>query len=150
MKQKVPQSIILTEICLVVFAVMLVLADVFLYPLTGWYMKARNIDSGKIRAALIIVLYVESVFGWLLIFRLGKLVRNIKHGNVFIEQNVKILRFVSYLCLGIGITAIVGGVFYQPFFFVAIAALFMTLIVRIVKNVFQQAILMKNELDYTV
>jgi hypothetical protein len=39
---------------------------------------------------------------------------------------------------------------YPLLLLVAIAAGFMGLIVRIVKNAFQQAIAMKDELDYTV
>ena len=38
----------------------------------------------------------------------------------------------------------------MPLFMLAAAAAFMALIVRIVKNVFQQAIAMKSELDLTV
>jgi hypothetical protein len=39
---------------------------------------------------------------------------------------------------------------YLPLSFVSLAAGFMALIVRIVKNVFERAIVMKDELDLTV
>lgn len=45
---------------------------------------------------------------------------------------------------------LLAGLWYLPFFVAAMAAAFMALIVRIVKNAFQQALLMKDELDYTV
>ena len=50
---------------------------------------------------------------------------------------------IWYLCL-------VSCLYYLPFIAVAIAAGFMALIVRIIKNIFQQAIDMKAELDLTI
>ena len=52
--------------------------------------------------------------------------------------------------MGAGLICLVSTVYYFPFAAVGIAACFMALIVRIVKNVFQQAIAMKSELDLTV
>ena len=45
---------------------------------------------------------------------------------------------------------LVSCLYYLPFIAVAIAAGFMALIVRIIKNIFQQAIDMKAELDLTI
>ena len=52
---------------------------------------------------------------------------------------------LAALALGLG-----AGLLYLPCLVCAMAAGFMALIVRIVKNAFQQALLMKDELDYTV
>ena len=60
------------------------------------------------------------------------------------------LRAVSWYCVWVALICLAGCVCYPPFVFVAIAAAFMALIVRIVKNVFQQAISMKSELDLTI
>ena len=48
------------------------------------------------------------------------------------------------LCLPAGI------VIYLPFAFLAVAAGFMALIVRVLKNAFEQAVHMKDELDFTI
>jgi len=40
--------------------------------------------------------------------------------------------------------------YYFPWVFVAVAAAFMGLIVRVVKNVVAQAVALQNEVDYTV
>ena len=53
-------------------------------------------------------------------------------------------------CVGAGAVCLVSCLYYLPFIAVAIAAGFMALIVRIVKNIFQQAIDMKAELDLTI
>ena len=45
----------------------------------------------------------------------------------------------------------VGAVLGLPFIFaIGVAAAFMALIVRVIKNAFAQAVKMKDELDYTV
>ena len=46
--------------------------------------------------------------------------------------------------------AVWNSKYYLPFLLVAVTAAFMMLIVRVVKNVFQQAIEMKSELDLTI
>ncbi len=150
MKSKTPRSLILTEIFLYILAVCLLALDVFLWPLSGWYMQLRQITNTTTRIVLVVVLYACSLPGWMILFELFRLIRNIKRGSVFVDQNVGILRIVSYSCLLVGVITFAGGFFYQPFFFVTVAALFLTLIVRVVKNVLQQAIDMKDELDFTV
>ena len=65
-------------------------------------------------------------------------------------RNVKLLRQVSWCCVGAGAVCLVSCLYYLPFIAVAIAAGFMALLVRIVKNIFQQAIDMKAELDLTI
>ena len=45
---------------------------------------------------------------------------------------------------------VVSCAYYIPFFFVAIAAGFVGLIVRVIKNVFAEAIALKDENDFTI
>ena len=52
--------------------------------------------------------------------------------------------------LAAAVISALSALYYAPFFVIAMAAAFMALIVRIVRNVFQTAIGMKDELDYTV
>ena len=48
------------------------------------------------------------------------------------------------------LVCLAAGLWYLPFFIGTMAAAFMALIVRIVKNAFEQALAMKDELDFTV
>ena len=79
-----------------------------------------------------------------------QLLQNIRAQLVFDAQNVRLLRQVSWCCVGAGAVCLVSCLYYLPFIAVAIAAGFMALIVRIIKNIFQQAIDMKAELDLTI
>ena len=114
-----------------------------------WFIGLRGM-AWQTGAALMVTIYLCSVFAWFLLFHLWKLLDNMKKGLVFIEDNVKRLRVVSWCCVGAAVICFASCAYYLPFLFVSIAAAFMALIVRIVKNVFQQANAMKSELDFTV
>ncbi len=150
MNSNTRNSALLTEIFIYILAACLLVLDIGLWPLSGWYMKIRNMTGEGIRITLVVILYACSVLGWFILWKMLRLIRNIRKGIVFTEQNVSILRAVSLLCLGVGILTFAGGFFYQPLFFVTLAALFLTLVVRVVKNVMQKAVEMKDELDLTV
>ena len=150
MNSNTRNSALLTEIFIYILAACLLVLDIGLWPLSGWYMKIRNMTGEGIRITLVVILYACSVLGWFILWKMLRLIRNIRKGIVFTEQNVSILRAVSLLCLGVGILTFAGGFFYQPLFFVTLAAIFLTLVVRVVKNVMHKAVEMKDELDLTV
>ena len=150
MKSNIAKSALLTEIFIYVLAACLLALDILLWPMSGWYMKLRHMSGEALRITLVVILYACSALGWLILIEMYRLIRNIRKGIVFTEQNVTILKAVSLLCLGIGVLTFAGGFFYQPLFFVTLAALFLTLVVRVVKNVMHRAVEMKDELDLTV
>ena len=149
MKEIQSKSILLTQIMLVIFAVILLLADVFMMPFARWFFGAR-IPDGAGLTVIIVVMYLCTAVGWVFIFCMWQLLANIRRGDVFVEENVKLMTLVSLLMLLAALLTVAGCFFYLPFIFVSISALFVALIVRIVKTVFQQAIAMKSELDLTI
>ena len=60
------------------------------------------------------------------------------------------MRIASWACVGAAAVCLAGTFFYPGMFVPALAAAFMALIVRIVKNSFEAAIRMKDELDLTI
>lgn len=81
---------------------------------------------------------------------LWKLLGNILDGQVFIPQNTRLLRVISFLLFFATIIFAVAGYFYMPFFLLSVCAAFITLIVRVVKNCFAAAIILKDENDMTI
>jgi chromate transport protein ChrA len=81
---------------------------------------------------------------------LHRLLGNIRGGIVFARENVKELRRTSWCCFGVCAICLLSTAYYMPFLLISVAAGFVGLIVRIVKNTFEQAIAMKEELDFTV
>ena len=143
------KSILLSQICTAIFALLLAALDIGCYWAVHWFIRLRNMNWQK-GIAFMVTIYLCSIFAWILLYGLWRLLGNMKSGQVFVEENVRRLRTVSWCCVGAGLICLVSTVYYIPFAAVGIAACFMALIVRIVKNVFQQAIAMKSELDLTV
>lgn len=143
------RSVRLSQACVIVFALLLLALDIGCYWAVGAFIRLRNMawQSGVL---MMLTIYLCSIFAWLLLVRLWRLLRNMQAGRVFEEENVRILRAVSWYCVGVCFICLASAAYYIPFAAVGIAAGFMALIVRIVKNVFQQAIAMKSELDFTV
>lgn len=140
-------SIGLSLCCVWVFAVILLAVDASGYWLVRWYAGIRYINFTEV---LIIVLYVSSIFGWICLWCLRALLRNMQNEKVFVPENVSLLRRISWCCASAAAIILVCALFYLPMLIPAVAAAFMMLIVRVVKNVFQQACSMKDELDLTI
>lgn len=142
-------SIRLSQACVVLFMALLAALDIGCYWAVQWFCGLRLMARQNV-FWMMATLYLCSVFGWVLLWKLWRLLKNIRAQIVFDAQNVKLLRAVSWCCVGAGIVCALSCLYYLPFLLVAVAAGFMALIVRIVKNVFAQAIEMKSELDFTI
>ena len=143
------RSIVLSQFCVGAFALLLLAIDILGYWLVGFFIQLRNMNW-QLGAVILAAVYLCSVFAWIVLWRLWKLLGNIKAGRVFISENIGHMRTVSWCCAAVALACLLAGLAYLPFFICAMASAFMALIVRIVKNAFQQALLMKDELDFTV
>lgn len=143
------RSIDLSCVCVVLFMALLAALDAGCYWAVQWFTRLRLMNRQYV-FLMMSTIYLCSVFGWILLVRMWQLLRNIRVQVVFAQTNVKLLRQVSWCCVGAGIVCLLSSLYYLPFLIAAAAAAFMALIVRIVKNVFQQAIEMKSELDLTI
>ena len=144
------KSVKLSMICIWIFAALLLAADVSAVGMAKWYADIRLYGGAPYVVLLCGTIYLLSVPAWICLWNLRKLLLNIRDGQTFVEENVRYLRTVSWCCAAAAAICLVSGFYYLPFFIVAIAAAFMMLIVRIVKNVFRQAVDMKSELDLTI
>jgi hypothetical protein len=96
------------------------------------------------------VLYVCEAFALAAMAALHILLRNIARDEVFVVQNTKCLRAISWDCMLAGCVFFVLGLwrilFWLPAFFIVMFGL----ILRVLKNVFEQAVEIKTENDFTV
>jgi len=99
---------------------------------------------------LLATIYSCAVPGLIALFSLDRLLANIKKKNVFIEKNVKHLRLISWCSFAVSIILFVSGFYYLLFLLIAVAAAFFGLILRVVKNVIEHAVIIKNENDFTI
>ncbi len=142
-------SLTLSQVCVGIFMLLLAALDIGCYWAVKWFCGLRQMQW-QLCVLMMVTVYLCSVFGWLLLVRLWALLRNLRAQRVFEQQNVRLLRRVSWYCAAVCGICLASSVYYLPFALIAIAAGFMALIVRIVKNVFQQAIDMRSELDLTI
>lgn len=159
-------SITLSQILLVGFELLLFALDVLAYPLISalctnlktvfdqqvtWVF---SFSQRQTEAGLLTAVYLGSIFAWAALYQLFSLLRQIRAGRVFATKNVTLLRRISWCCFGAAGACVLASVFAVKLFPVTLvlgaAAGLMGLIVRIVKNVFQQALSMQSELELTI
>ena len=99
---------------------------------------------------LTVVTYLAVPAGWGAIIILYKILLNVDKGNVFEEENVKYLSILSWLCIYVGLLSGFASHKFVMFVIVSIAALFIGLIVRVVRNIIEEAILLKEDSDLTI
>lgn len=99
---------------------------------------------------LLITLYCSVPFAVVALVCLDVLLKNIRREQLFITQNVTMLRVISYCCFAEAFV-FMYFVVLKPFSVVVlIASAFMGLILRVVKNVFEQAVKIREENDFTI
>lgn len=153
------KSVMLTQIIVKSCYVLLALAVVGLPFILKYYpYPFVNIDLlEELGEYIIAPFYCVVPLGYTALVCIDKLLGNIKNGVVFNKQNVKYLRLISWCCFGaafVGLLsfAIIWAV-YMPFetFLVLVAGeIFMGLILRVVKNCFEEAIALKEENELTI
>ena len=94
--------------------------------------------------------YPSAAFASVILYSLLKLLFNIKNEKVFVLQNVKMLKIVSWCCFVIMAITFAGGMFYMPFMFVSLAGGFVGLMLRVLKNVMHSAVNLREENDLTI
>jgi len=102
-------------------------------------------------------LYACLVFGIAALVILLLTLIDIRRGAVFTVANVRRLRLISYCGLGIMLACAVGAVmtravmaFLFLFVLLVLIAGFMSLLMRVIKNVIDAARLLKEDADYTI
>ena len=98
-----------------------------------------------------IVFYGCCPAGWLAIASLLRLLHNIRKGEVFSRQNVRMLRILSWCFIFVTLVSLAAVfVTYMSMFYVFLASGFMAVILRVVKNVMEQATIMQEEQELTI
>lgn len=111
----------------------------------------------QIKSYIIGPFYAVVPAGYFALVCLDKLLINIKKDIVFDKSNIKLLSIISYACFFASLVGLAAFVFIliEDFMFETMLVLsagefFMALVVRVVKNVFQKAIEIKEENDLTI
>ena len=113
-----------------------------------WYDVYSNKES--IFPQFVSSVYAAMIPAGIIVYLLNRLLSNIRKGEVFEHENVKCLRIISYCCFAIAAVSAVMTVWRLLAVIVVLAFAFMGLLLRVLKNVFEQAVLLREENDLTV
>ncbi|MBQ8171637.1 MAG: DUF2975 domain-containing protein [Oscillospiraceae bacterium] len=121
-------------------------------PFMVEYYDKAVIASGQpsVYVPLLITLYSAVPAAIIALVCLDILLRNIRKEKPFITQNVKLLRIISYCCFAEALVFVYFATLKVFVLVVVIACAFMGLILRVVKNVFEQAVALREENDFTI
>jgi len=151
------KSIALSKICVFIFAALGIVLNIYIHHNIRSIITRRMyipLSEGRLLKQYIIfaliALYILDILAYTALPLLYKLLCNIHRSEVFIEANVKYLRLLSWCCFIASFICFILTFFYIPFILLVAGGSFMGLILRIIKNVFTEAIEIKQENEYTI
>lgn len=136
----------------IVFTTVFALAMAFLTVSIPWLVPflCKIMEHVGIEKFMTVIAYLSLPAGWGAVVLLYKILFNVKKKKVFLTENVKYLNILSFLCIYVGLICAVAMFKYFGFLFVGISAFFIGLIIRIVRNIIEEAIQIKEENDMTI
>ena len=119
-----------------------------------WYNSVSEklgiLAEQNITIPMLITLYFSVAMAYIVLWSLHKLLKNISKEKVFIPENTGCLRSISWACMLAGISMGIFSLWRSLFVFFAFVLIFMALVMRVVKNVFENAVEIKSENDFTI
>ncbi len=143
-------SIILVRVLFVFIPILMCCVPVMVHWYDVNYSGGAGLLSGSVYWPLSICLYLAAICGIVCLSALHRLLMNLKKEEVFVAVNCKHLRVISWCCILAAIPFGVFGIWRFLSFIVAVAAAFFGIILRVLKNVFDKAVELKEENDYTI
>lgn len=147
-------------VCFAVAAALTVALFIGPWAIRNWFIFIRGWSGAEpnLQQLLLvfkITFYPCAVFGYVTLYSLIRLLFHIRREDIFIHQNVTYLRRISWCCFAVALITLVVGVldfnsFTVPFIAVAAAAGFVGLMLRVVKNVMQAAVEIREENELTI
>lgn len=94
--------------------------------------------------------YPCAALAYVTLYSLIRMLLNIRNNTIFVMQNVRYLRRISWCCVAVSAITLFAGILYIPYLFISVAAGFVGLMLRVVKNVMENAVQLKEENELTI
>lgn len=143
------KSVLVTKVLISILAIAFVVLLFTCVPVAFWYCDTCN-KSDFSAKVLIGVFYLCSPAAIVVIINSLKVLTNLSKEKFFVSENVNHFRHMSNSCLAVVPVCALACNFFAGFVPITVAAVCMFLILRIVKNVFEYGIEIKEENDLTV
>ncbi len=135
--------------CLTIATLILGCVSLFCIPIiTEWY----DAISGEkpIHVVMNIVLYLSVLLALVALWQLLILLNRFAKKQVFVTENAACFRMIAWCCFGVAVLWLVLTFWRFLAFFVAFIAAFAGLLLRVMKNMLEAAIALREENDYTI
>jgi len=144
------KSLVLSKVFVIVFVVLIAACVVIAPRLVDFvmWMSAYASETGK--PLFLCTVYTGCATAVVLLAFLYILLDRIGKGRVFVEENVSCLRYISWCCFAGAAICMASAVYYVPWSAIGVAAAFMGLIVRVIKNVFAKAVSLQDDAEFTI
>ena len=148
LKWTTEQSLNLTKI-LTVACLVLAGAALFCIPvITEWYDAVSGEEP--IHIVLNIALYLSAILALVALWQLHSLLNRFAKQQVFVTENTVCFRRIAWCCFGVALIWLVLCYWRFLAFFVAFIAAFAGLLLRVMKNMLEAAVELREENDYTI
>lgn len=129
------KSVLLSLALTYAFMILLVIGMIALPGLVTWYVEIKG-RAQSLPTTIMLTCYPCVPFAVVALWSLRCMLRNILNERIFVPDNSKMLHRISWCCFAVMAIMLFSGRFYLPFYVCAIAAAFLGLILRVVKNLF--------------
>lgn len=128
-------------------AIILALLMIFASPIAK-YILGEGTKNAFLSA--VAAFYICCPAAWFAIYNIRRILKNVLADTVFSPDTVKLLRRLSWCCAFVALVCFITTYFCHIFFTFTIGAAFMTLILRVLKNVIACAVEIKEENELTI
>lgn len=104
----------------------------------------------EVSKAVIPAFYCCLPFAAAALFMLIRLLLNILKDDIFILKNVKYLRYISWCCYAVALITAAFGIKYPLLIIITCSMLIIGTLLRVVKNIMQSAVEIREENDLTI
>lgn len=147
------KSLLLSRILTVVAAALFVALSFLLPYMIKFYdflTEPIGLIKGDIFIPFCIGLYTAEIFAFVALYFLHRLLNNINKDIVFDNDNTRCLRIISWCCILAAVDFSILCLWRYIFAMPVVFALMLGLIMRVLKNVFEKAVEIKSENDFTI
>ncbi len=145
------RSVVLSQVSTrIVMVIGAILAVVLPFLCMSDFFIGRAFIDTKHILYLMPVYYAFCIPAYVALFALDRLLAAVKQGEVFTARNVRYLRIISWACIAAAIVLLISSFISITFFALAILATFFGIILRVVKNLFAAAVVLKTENELTI
>lgn len=144
------KSLILSKVSVWLFMALL-LACIILAPrLVARLISMSGPASDAGSTLFLVTIYAGSIPAGALLVVLNSFLHRIGKGIVFDRKNIGSLRQISWCCFAGAAICTISAIYYPPWLAIGIAAAFVGLILRVVKNVFSKAVALQDDAELTI